>query len=570
LSDEACSLFGMTPQVGAVGREQLWQRLTTRDRIRIERLFRAARPECSTLDFECHVRGPDAKIRILRVEAELEFEPGGTLLAAHGAVQDVTRDRRAADQIRQLANFDVLTGLPNRRHFQEIFGAELKRARASDGQVALLLVGINRFRQINDSVGSRAGDQLLQEISRRLQAALRLEDRADAFREDTPRASECEQSAHTPGQPRVARYGGDEFAVLLPGLRSEAELERISGRVLDVFQQPFLADGQDLFMTASMGAVVYPGDGDEVDALHGRADLAMRAVEELGGNGCLRYVERMNTTRRAHWKLEADLHRAIGLEQLRLVYQPKIDVTTGMVVGAEALMRWQRGAELVSPSDFIPAAEDSGLIVPITEWALAEACRQLAAWDRAGLRRIPVSVNISGHHLQRGNLIGPVKTALLAHQIPPGLLELEITETAMMRNLDVVLPQLQALKALGVALSIDDFGTLYSSQAYLKRLPIDTLKIDRSFIGELETSRDSAALVAAILAMGQGLRLSVVAEGVETQVQMRRLADQGCQLMQGFLFSRPISSDEFARLLAQGARGDWCANLNLRHVPGTT
>jgi len=474
---------------------------------------------------------------------------------------------QAADQIRQLANFDVLTGLPNRRHFQEIFGAELERARASDTRVALLLVGINRFRQINDSLGTRAGDQLLQEISRRLQGTLCLEDRADAVRQRTLHASEAEEWADTPGRPRVARFGGDEFAVLLPGLRSDLELERVVGRALDAFQQPFLADEQDLFLTASVGAVLYPADGDEVDGLISRAALATRAVEELGGNGCLRYAERMNKTRRAHWKLEADLHRAIGLQQLRLVYQPKIDVTTGMVVGAEALMRWQRDKEVVSPADFIPAAEDSGLIVPMTEWALAEACRQLNEWHRAGLRRVPVSVNISGHHLQRGNVMAPVKAALLTHQIPARLLELEITETAMMRNLDLVLPQLQALKELGVALSIDDFGTGYSSLAYLKRLPIDILKIDRSFVGELETSRDSAALVAAILAMGHGLRLSVVAEGVETQAQMRRLADQGCRLMQGYLFSRPISSDEFAGLLARDTQGDWCANVDLRSAP---
>jgi len=272
----------------------------------------------------------------------------------------------------------------------------------------------------------------------------------------------------------------------------------------------------------------------------------------------------MNATRRAHWKLESDLHRAIELQQLRLVYQPKVDVLTGLIVGAEALMRWQRDAQMVMPSDFIPAAEDSGLIVPMTEWALAEACRQLEAWERAGLRRIPVSVNISGHHLQRGNLSAPVKACLQAHRIPPGLLELEITETAMMRNLDVVLPQLQALKALGVALSIDDFGTGYSSLAYLKRLPIDILKVDRSFVGELETSRESAALVAAIVAMGQGLRLDVVAEGVETRAQLQRLADHGCRLMQGYLFSRPVSPDQFAHLLAGGAQREWRADPSER------
>jgi len=568
LSDEAWSLIGMTPQSGGVGLEQIWQRVLVRDRLRIERLLRGAGPLRSTLNFECRMRTPEAELRILRIEAELQFDAGAALVSAHGAVQDVTRDRLAADQIRQLANFDVLTGLPNRRHFHEIFGDELQRARTRATRVGLLLLGVNRFRHINDSLGARAGDQLLQEISHRLKGVLRRDQRSEAGRKRADEVDEAGEPVHAPGRPRVGRIGGDEFVLLLPDLCADADLERVAGRALDAFQQPFLADGQELFITASIGAVAFPEDGDAADMLLSRADLAMRALEEQGGSGCLRYLERMNTTRRAHWKLESDLHRAIGLHQLRLVYQPKVDVATGIVVGAEALMRWQRDDELVSPLDFIPAAEDSGLIVPITEWALDQACRQLDAWNRAGLRRIPVSVNISGHHLQRGNLTAPVRACMHEHRVPAGALELEITETAMMRSLDVVLPQLRALKALGVALSIDDFGTGYSSLAYLKRLPIDILKIDRTFVGELETSRDSAALVAAIVAMGDGLRLDVVAEGVETTAQMRRLADRGCSLMQGFLFSRPVSADEFARLLAREAQPDWRATVTRRRSPG--
>jgi diguanylate cyclase len=474
---------------------------------------------------------------------------------------------RSRADLLKVQRIDVLTGLPNRRHFNEIFSDELERARTCGLRTGLLLLGINRFRHINDSLGPSAGDQLLVEVARRLSSVAHHDDRSSPPCDRVFDPEDLDSAGHSGLRPRVARVGGDEFVLLLPDLRSEAELEQLASRALDAFQRPFPVDDQELFVTASIGAVISPTDGNEVDGLLGRADLAMRALEEQGGNGCMRYVERMNVVRHAHWKLESDLHRAIGLKQLRLVYQPKIDVATGVIVGAEALMRWQRDAELVSPSDFIPAAEDSGLIVPITEWALGEACRQLEAWDRAGLRRIPVSVNISGRHLQRGNLIAPVKECLQAHRIPPGLLELEITETAMMRNLDVVLPQLQALKALGVALSIDDFGTGYSSLAYLKRLPIDTLKIDRSFVGELETSRESAALVAAILAMGLGLRLDVVAEGVETTAQLQRLADRGCRLMQGFLFSRPVSADEFARLLAQGSRSHWRANATERAAP---
>jgi len=477
---------------------------------------------------------------------------------------------RSRADLLKVQRIDVLTGLPNRRHFHEILSAELERARACGLRTGLLLLGVNRFRHINDSLGTSAGDQLLREIARRLSSVARHDDRPNSPCERVVGLQDVEQPEHAGLWPRVARVGGDEFVLLLPDLHSDAELEQLAGRALDAFQQPFPVDDQELFVTASIGAVVSPADGNEVDGLLSRADLAMRALEEQGGNGCMRYVERMNVVRHAHWKLESDLHRAIGLQQLRLVYQPKIDVATGMIVGAEALMRWQRDAELISPSDFIPAAEDSGLIVPITEWALNEACRQLDAWDRAGLRRVPVSVNISGRHLQRGNLSAPVKECLQSHRIPPGLLELEITETAMMRNLDIVLPQLRALKKVGVALSIDDFGTGYSSLAYLKRLPIDTLKIDRSFVGELETSRESAALVAAILAMGLGLRLDVVAEGVETPAQLQRLADRGCRLVQGFLFSRPVPPDQFARLIAQGAQAHWRAAPSRPLVPAQT
>jgi len=567
MSDQAWSLLGLPPQAGGVAQELIWQRVAARDRVRIERVFRTAGPGHTTLDFECRMRAKDSQIRIMRIEAELEFDTGGAVVAAHGAVQDVTPDRLAADQIRQLAHFDVLTGLPNRRHFQELFAVELERAGHRGAHLALLLIGVNRFRQINDSLGTRVGDQLLQEISRRLQGALRREDRGGHAKGGEDNHAEGAWP-HAPARARLARYGGDEFAVLLPELCSESDIVRVGSRLLEVFTQPLKADGQELFMTGSVGAAVFPVDGQDVDVLLSRVDLAMREVEELGGNGVLRYAERMNTTRNAHWQLESALHRAIGLNQLELAYQPKIDVATGMVVGAEALMRWQRDGTTVPPSEFIPAAEDSGLIVPLTEWALAEACRQLDAWARAGLRKVPLSVNISGHHLQRGDLIAPVKRALLASGVDAAQLELELTETAMMRNLDVVLPQLEALKALGVALSIDDFGTGYSSLAYLKRLPIDTLKIDRSFVGELESSRDSAALVGAILAMGRGLRLSVVAEGVETQAQMRHLARLGCRQMQGFLFSTPVRAPAFADLLRRGPQDAWRAGPGRHDAPG--
>jgi predicted signal transduction protein with EAL and GGDEF domain/DNA-binding response OmpR family regulator len=552
LSDQACALLGIDPPADGLPQALLWKRAFARDRVRIARLLAGCNRDQAGLDFECRIRGPQQQVCVVRIEAELQFDEAGKLVSARGALQDVTRDRLVADQIRRLADLDAVTGLPNRRHFQDLFAAELERSQADGTRGALLLVGIFRFRQINDWLGTRVGDELLQQIAQRLQAALRAEGRTAAASAE-PRAR-----ARTPGI-RLARVGGDDFAVLLSDLRDDADIESIGRRLLDVFAEPLAAGSQELFTTASIGATVFPADGDQVDGLMGRADVAMREVEEHGGNSLLRYSARMDSTRIAHWQLESALLRAVGLKELSLAYQPKVDVATGRIVGAEALMRWRHEGASIPPSEFIPAAEDSGLIVPLTDWALAEACRQLDQWARRGLPRIPLSVNISGQHLQRGGLVESVRNALLASGADGRLLELELTETAMMRNLEAVLPQLEAIKALGLALSIDDFGTGYSSIAYLKRLPVDTLKIDRSFVGEIETSRDSAGLVNAILAMGGSLRMQVVAEGVETMAQMEHLARHGCRLMQGYLFSRPIEPEAFARLVEQGTRREWHA-----------
>jgi EAL domain-containing protein (putative c-di-GMP-specific phosphodiesterase class I) len=273
----------------------------------------------------------------------------------------------------------------------------------------------------------------------------------------------------------------------------------------------------------------------------------------------------MNTATAERWRLETALHRALERQELVLYYQPKINVVSGQIVGAEALMRWKRGGELVPPGEFITVAEESGLIVPITEWAVREVCEQMVRWADAGHAPIPVSVNISGRHIQRANLVEPVQAALTGFKLDPHLLELELTETVLMQNLNATLPLLQSLKDLGVSISVDDFGTGYSSLSYLKRLPIDTLKIDRSFVRELETSPDNAAIVAAIIAMSKSLKLRVVAEGVETQGQMTRLFDQGCQLMQGFLFSPAVPGEDFPSLTSNpAARSHWRVDFGPR------
>jgi EAL domain-containing protein (putative c-di-GMP-specific phosphodiesterase class I) len=284
----------------------------------------------------------------------------------------------------------------------------------------------------------------------------------------------------------------------------------------------------------------------------------MYAAKDAGRNGWQAFDEAMNTATVERWKLETALHHALERKELVLHYQPKVNVVTGEIVGVEALMRWQREGTLVPPGDFIKIAEDTGLIVPFTNWAVEEACRQLIEWQRTGVNLVPVSVNISSRHVQRANLVEPVHEALQKTGVPANLLELELTETVLMHNLGAALPLLQSLKRLGVSISIDDFGTGYSSLAYLKRLPIDILKIDGSFVRELETSADSAAIVAAIIAMSKSLKMRVVAEGVETAGQMKRLFEQGCQLMQGWYFAKAVAPTEFLRMLiGASGRSEW-------------
>jgi predicted signal transduction protein with EAL and GGDEF domain len=349
----------------------------------------------------------------------------------------------------------------------------------------------------------------------------------------------------------VARLGGDEFTILLTDVAEVDAIERATQRLLDTVRQPVHCAGHELFVTASIGVAVFPQHGNDVDTLLRKADIAMYAVKDGGRSGWRLYDDQMNIATAERWRIEHLLHRALERKELVLHYQPKIDVATGQIVGAEALMRWHREGSLLPPAEFIAAAEETGLIVPLTEWAIDETCRQLVAWRDAGLPPVPVSINVSSRHVQRADLAAPVRAALHKTGLSPALLELELTETVLMQNIDSALPLLQALKQLGISISIDDFGTGYSSLSYLKRLPIDTLKIDRSFVRDLESSPDNAAIVAAIIAMSKSLKLRVVAEGVETPGQMQQLHGQGCHLMQGWLFAKAVDAAEFGALLAQ-------------------
>jgi PAS domain S-box-containing protein len=565
VSEECFPIAGLPQQHEGLADWFVWSRVVEDERARIDMLFREALAGSGQLNFECRIARPNGQIRIVHIEAEIDRDEAGGAKAVHGVIQDITERKQAEDQIRQLANFDSLTGLPNRRFFRDQFSSALERARTSGTAVGVLFIDLDRFKQINDTLGHQVGDQLLREVAKRLfqcvrenDTVARAADRVGAMQAGQPPSigsadrSLAAGSHATPVQIQgnsVARLGGDEFTILLTDLCDPTIIESVAQRLMETMRRPFSFSGHELFVTASIGLAAYPADGNDVDTLLRKADIAMYAVKDSGRNGVLRFSSAMNTATAERWRLETALHRALERQELVLYYQPKVNVVDGQIVGAEALMRWKRGGELVPPGEFITVAEESGLIVPITEWAVREVCEQMMRWSAAGMPPLPVSVNISGRHIQRANLVEPVQAALRGVSLDPHLLELELTETVLMHNLGATLPLLQALKDLGVSISVDDFGTGYSSLSYLKRLPIDTLKIDRSFVRELETSSDSAAIVAAIIAMSKSLKLRVVAEGVETQGQMTRLFDQGCQLMQGFLFSPAVPGDDFPAMM---------------------
>jgi PAS domain S-box-containing protein len=580
LSEECFPIAGLPQQEDGLADWFVWSRVVEDERARIDMLFREALTSSGQLNFECRIARPNGQMRVVHIEAEIDRDEAGRAKAVHGVIQDITERKHAEDQIRQLANYDSLTGLPNRRFFRDQFASALERARTSGTGVGVLFIDLDRFKQINDTLGHQVGDQLLREVAKRLHQCIRENDtvarseRAGLSPGVTPPSigsatrnlaagSHAAPVATTTSS--VARLGGDEFTILLTDLSEPSVIENVAQRLLETMRRPFSFSGHELFVTASIGVATYPADGSDVDTLLRKADIAMYAVKDSGRNGVLRFSSAMNTATAERWRLETALHRALERKELVLYYQPKVNVVDGQIVGAEALMRWKRGGELVPPGEFITVAEESGLIVPLTEWAVREVCEQMVRWSETGMKPLPVSVNISGRHLQRANLVEPVQAALRGFKLDPRLLELELTETVLMQNLGATLPLLQALKDLGVSISVDDFGTGYSSLSYLKRLPIDTLKIDRSFVRELETSSDNAAIVAAIIAMSKSLKLRVVAEGVETQGQMTRLFDQGCQLMQGFLFSPAVPGDNFPALLKTSmAQSHWRVSFGPR------
>ncbi len=455
--------------------------------------------------------------------------PRGEVTHAFSIFSDISERKRNEERIHQLANYDTLTGLPNRTLLSRLVDQSLTEALRKESSGALLFINLNRFKPVNETLGHDTGDELLRQVGQRFRHSLRDED-------------------------VVARIGGDEFVIALFDVARREHAAIVAQKLLAALEAPFPISGHDLRISASIGIAVYPEDASDTLSLLRFADFAMNRAKQEGDDGYMFYSEEMNQRAMERLHVETGLRRALAQDELVLYFQPKVSLMDGCIIGAEALIRWRHPEEgLVPPGRFIPVAEETGLILDIGAWVLESACAQIQSWRLAGLRVPPIAVNLSARQFNPG-LPQQVKEVLGRHAILPGDLELEITESMLMHGAEIVIGMMSELVSLGVTLSLDDFGTGFSSLSYLKRFPISTLKIDRSFVIGIPGDANDCAIVSAVIGMAHQLRHKVVAEGVEQVDQLSFLRGLGCDQMQGYLFSRPLPAPDFASMVRQEIR----------------
>lgn len=475
-------------------------------------------------------RNAEERLRQLNHELEGRVRERTEELAEANArlKAEVTERLLAERRARHLSLHDALTGLPNRRLLHDRLEQALAQARREGWWVAVMFIDLDRFKTINDSLGHAVGDEVLREMARRMAGMFRKTD-------------------------TVSRIGGDEFVVLLSHVKALPDIQAVASKLMARLGLPCQAGARELRVSASVGISVFPADGDDAHKLMSYADAAMYHAKATGRRNCQFYAATMSEAVQTRLKLESDLHHALERGELELHYQPRIDLASRAACGFEALLRWNHPQDgRIAPGAFIPIAEESGLIVPIGEWVIGEACRRIKRWRDAGLPARPISVNLSALQFAGGTLPRQVERALAHTALPPALLELEITESTLMENTDETMSQFADLKRLGVKLSIDDFGTGFSSLAYLKRFRVDNLKIDHSFVRDIGTDPDDAAIVRAIIGLAKSLELRVIAEGVETAEQLEFLAACECDEAQGFYFGRPLPAEELEPRIASG------------------
>jgi len=464
------------------------------------------------------------------VELYWQLQPDGdprhrTLICV---ARDITERRQAEERLLHMAHYDSLTGLPNRTLFYRTLGESIELAQDKDWSIVVLFIGLDRFKSINDSLGGALGDELLREFSNRLVQCVRIRD-------------------------TVGRLGGDEFGLILTMTRDQQDAVLVAAEIREALREPFQLDGHPATLTASIGIAMYPEDATDPETLVKYADTAMGRAKEAGRDCYRFFTAGMNAQVLARLDLEIALRKALDEEELELFFQPKVNLHTGHLSGAEALLRWNRpGYGLVTPAEFVGVLEDTGLIVRVGSWILNAACRQIAAWIASSVGRVCIAVNVASRQFMEGDLVQEVRDRLEQYSIPPELLELEMTESALMSNAERTIGILTTLKEMGIKIAIDDFGTGYSSLAYLQRFPIDKLKIDIAFVRDITTNPNDAAIALAIISMAHSLKLRVIAEGVESRPQLEYLRRNRCDEIQGYYFSRPLNAADMGELVEAG------------------
>lgn len=451
-------------------------------------------------------------------------------------IRDITDKKHLETKLLKLAYSDTLTGLLNRNSFKLVLNKALEQAKRHNRLLAVMFLDLDRFKRINDSLGHNVGDLLLRCVGERISEILRKSDstaRFGAVRSNT-----------------ISRLGGDEFIILLSEIRDAQDATNVAHRVMDTLVNPFVLGGHEIFVTTSIGVAIYPDNGQDGETLLKNADTAMYKAKETGRNNIQLYSTPKRTASLNAFDLETKLRKALDREEFVLCYQPQVDIQTGQILGTEALVRWQRPEnEIISPEEFIPLAEEIGMIGELGEWVLFEACKQNRLWQDLGYCDLRVAVNLSAHQFRQRDIFRDVTKALEVSGLDPSYLELELTESAIMQDTEASLASLRRFKEMGVTIAIDDFGTGYSSLSYLRRFPLDALKIDRTFIKDIVTNQDDIIIVTAIIAMAQSLKLRVIAEGIETQEQLHWLFYKGCNEGQGYLFGKPLTKDVMGKFL---------------------
>lgn len=537
-SDQASRIFGHEGGAAVMDAPAFFGSVHPGDADRLRQACDAAVANGEGFAIDHRIQIGDGCVRHIHQQVEvIERDEEGRALRLAGAVHDISRRKDAEEQIRRLAYFDPLTNLPNRLLFVEQLGKAIARAERQGTRVSVMFIDLDNFKRVNDTLGHNAGDELLRQVSARLSRLLRAHD-------SVMRVPGCEEPTS------IARLGGDEFIVQLTDVARLDDVASIARRLVEGLNLPVTINGTEVFVGGSIGVAMYPEDGNDIDSLMMNADTAMYRAKAAGRGGFQFYHRSMNDRALERLQMEMSLRRALERDEFLLHYQPRIDVVSGRIVGAEALIRWQHPERgLLPPSEFIPLVEDAGLVIPIGEWAIRTVCRQSASWAAEGLSTVPVAVNLASTHLKERGLPALVARSLQDHGVTAHCLEIEVTESILLADPELSVRIAQELSEMGVQLSIDDFGTGYSSLSYLKKLPIAALKIDRSFVRDLDVDPDDEAIVSAIIALAHSLKLKVVAEGVETEAQLKYLQAMRCDEYQGYLCSRPVDPAEFKLLL---------------------